>query len=223
SPEAVYAGVLQVPADDRADGDVLRQARHAGTEAADAPDDELDAGPRLGRPVEGVDHLGVDEGIHLHGDVPVLLGGLLFDQLEHPPADAAGRHAQRPTAGLAGVAGEEVEEVGEVGADLAVAGERAQVLVDPRRGTVVVAGSGVGVRAAHTVLVAHHQSDVRVGLEPDHAIHDVHAGVLEALRPLDVALLVEAGFQLDEGHHLLAGLGRLDQRPHDRAVLGRPV
>ena len=51
--EAVDAGVLEVAAEDRADPDVLRQARHAGAQAADAPQDQVDlhaglAGARRG-------------------------------------------------------------------------------------------------------------------------------------------------------------------------------
>ena len=76
----------------------------------------------------------------------------------------------------------------------------------------------MGVAGDPLALAAHHQGELGVGLEPDHAIGDVDADVLQALRPFDVALLVEAGLQLDQGDHLLARLGRLDQGSHDRAV-----
>ncbi len=58
---------------------------------------------------------------------------------------------------------------------------------------------------------------------PDEPVDDVHARLLELARPHDVGGLVEAGLDLDEGEHLLAGLGRVDERLHDRAVARRAV
>ena len=51
-----------------------------------------------------------------------------------------------------------------------------------------------------------------MGLQPDQAVDDVHAGLLELARPGDVRGLVEPGLDLDEGEHLLAGLGGVDER-----------
>ena len=55
-------------------------------------------------------------------------------------------------------------------------------------------------------------------LQPDLAVDHVAAGVLELARPADVGLLVEAGLDLDDHQHLLAGLGRVDQGVDDRGV-----
>ena len=60
--------VLEIAADDRAHRDPLRKPGHAGAQAADAAHDEVDARAGVGRRVELVDHLGVDEGVHLHRD-----------------------------------------------------------------------------------------------------------------------------------------------------------
>ena len=57
-----------------------------------------------------------------------------------------------------------------------------------------------------------------MGLETDHAVDDVGARLLQRARPVDVGLLVEPRLQLDERHHLLAGLCRPFERLHDRAV-----
>ena len=67
-------------------------------------------------------------------------------------------------------------------------------------------------------LAAHHHRDLGMGLELDEAEHHLGAGPLEVARPLDVGLLVEAGLELDQRHHRLAGLGRLGERRDDRAV-----
>ena len=40
---------------------------------------------------------------------------------------------------------------------------------------------------------------------------------------MEVLLLVEAGLQLDDGGHRLAGFGGVDQRAHDRRLLARAV
>ena len=63
---------------------------------------------------------------------------------EISPSRSDLRGDQQPAVGLAaGVAGEPVEQVGEVRADLLVGGQQAQVLVQPGRLGVVVAGADV--------------------------------------------------------------------------------
>ena len=69
--EAIDPRVLEVPADQGADADVLRQTGHPGLQAADAADDQVDVGPRLRGLVQGVDHVGVDQAVHLHDDATV--------------------------------------------------------------------------------------------------------------------------------------------------------
>ena len=62
------AGVLQEAADDALDPDVLRQARNAGPQAADAADDQVDRHAGLAGGVEGVDDLRIDQGVQLGPD-----------------------------------------------------------------------------------------------------------------------------------------------------------
>jgi hypothetical protein len=50
-----------------------------------------------------------------------------------------------------------------------------------------------------------------VGLEADDAVGDMDAGVLELAGEDDIALLVEAGAELDEAGDILAGLGGADE------------
>src|SRR5690606_15274549 len=86
--EVVAARMLEEAADDRADPDVLGDARKAGPQAADAADDEvdLDAGDRGF--VERADHLRLDERIQLRDDPSPLPGGgaagLAPNQAEQP-------------------------------------------------------------------------------------------------------------------------------------------
>ena len=124
-------------------------------------------------------------------------------------AQVRGRDEQLPVVALAAVAGEVVEEVGEVGAELGVGGEQAEVLVEVRGLRVVVAGADVAVAADAVGLLAHDEQDLGVGLQPDEAVHHVHARFFEHAGPVDVGLLVEARLELDERDHLLARLGGL--------------
>ena len=101
--------------------------------------------------------------------------------------------------------------------------QQAEVLVEPRGLRVVVAGAEVDVAADALGLVSHDHRQLAVGLEPDEAVDDVAAGLLELARPADVGLLVEAGLDLDDHQHLLAGLGGVDERLDDRAVAGGAV
>ena len=88
---------------------------------------------------------------------------------------------------------------------------------------MVVAGAEVAVGAEALRLLADDQRHLGVGLEVDEAVDHLDAGPLQVARPADVALLVEARLQLDQGGHRLAGLGRLDQRRHDRAAVAGAV
>ena len=81
----------------------------------------------------------------------------------------------------------------------------------------------MAVAAQLIAVVAHDERHLAVGLQPDHAVDDVHAGAFELLRPLHVGRLVEAGLELDEHGHLHAPLGGADQAADDRAVAARAV
>ena len=96
--------------------------------------------------------------------------------------------------------------------------EQADVLVQAGGLRVVVAGADVAVAPDRRALAAHHQARLAVRLEPDQAVHHVHAGLFQCAGPLDVGLLVEARLDLDQRDDLLARLGGVDQRVDDRRV-----
>ena len=72
-------------------------------------------------------------------------------------------------------------------------------------------------------LAADDERHLGVNLHVGEAVHDVDARLLELARPFDVPPLVEPRFQLDEADRLLALLGAVDQRRHQRAVVGGAV
>ncbi len=126
--------VLQEPADDRADGDVLAQAGNSGPQCADAAHRhvDLDTGPR--RAVERVDHLLVDDRVHLQphqaAATVALVVDLAFDAGDDAAADGVRGDQQVAVLGLPRVPGQHVEQVGQVGADVGVGRQQAR---DPRR------------------------------------------------------------------------------------------
>ena len=135
----------------------------------------------------------------------------------------ARRHDQLAPLRQLAVAGQVVEQGRDVLAEVGVAGEEAQVGVDAGRLRIVVAGRQVDVAANAVVLAADHQGDLAVRLQADEAEDDVDAGLFQLARPEDVAFLVEAGLQLDDGGHLLAVVGRPLQGADDRRIAAGAV
>ena len=214
APEAEDPGMLEESSHDRTDPDPIRQARDPRPQAADAPDDQIDLRAGLGGAVELVDQLGVGEAVDLDDDAPVR--GICFasDQLRQAAAEGARGDPELPEALLLAVRRQVVEELGEIGADLGIAREESEVFVAARRIRVVVARSDMAVAADRVALAADDERRLAVGLEADHAVHDMDARLLEGAGPGDVRLLVEARRQLDQGHDLLAGGGGLHEGVH---------
>ena len=211
--------MLQEPPDNRSNRDVVRHPGDAGTEAADAPHDEVDrhAGSRGG--VELLDDRRIDQVVDLHGDRP---GGTQLGLTPDPLDDRfpqRGRGDEEPAVvALAAVAGEYVEQLRQVCPDLLIGREIAEVLVDAGGLRVVVAGADVAVTTQPVALAAHDQRELGVGLEAGDAVHHVDPGFFEDPRPGDVRLLVEAGLEFHQHHDLLAAPGGGDQRLHDRLL-----
>ena len=145
------------------------------------------------------------------------------DPLDQPRAQAERRDEELREPRGPAEPGQVVEERRDVLRDLRVGGEEAQVLVGARGHRVVVPRADVDVTAKAVTLAADDERHLRVHLQIGEAVDDVHARLLERARPLDVAVLVEASLQLDEADALLAVLGALDQRRHERAVATRAV
>ena len=148
---------------------------------------------------------------------------LAIDPLDETGPDRVRGHEQPVVVGVHRVAGQDVEEVRNVLADLVVAREKAEILVEARGLGVVVARPEVAVAAQPVAVVADNERELAVRLEPDQAVDDVDAGLLELLAPVDVVLLIEAGLDLHQGQHLLAVAGSLDECLHDGGVPARPV
>ena len=213
--------------DNALDPDVLREAGHAGPQAAYAAHDEVDfdAGGRC--PVERVHDLRIDERVHLAPDLRRAagfgVGDFLFDEFDEPRRKRQRRHGDLVEPLGFRVAGRVVEQAGCVVAEGPVRREEGQVRIDARIDRVVVAGAVMGVAAQPVLLPAHDQRQLAVRLEVDEPVHHERPGPLQVPGPADVGLLVETRLELDQGGDRLARLRRLDEGGDDGRVLRGPV
>ena len=104
--------------------DVFAEAGNARLERADSADHDLDGDTGLGRAVQRVDDLLVDQCVGFQADTGIaaceLVSDLVVDPLDDPAANPVRRNEKVAVARLSGVSGQRVEEVGEVSTDLPV-------------------------------------------------------------------------------------------------------
>src|SRR5690606_26142212 len=190
------ARVLQEATQDAAHGDVLREAGHARTQAADATDDQL-APHASGRgTVERRDHLRVREPVDLHPYVAALPGASMFrlarDELQEALAHVERGDEQVLELGRCRVAGEAVEHLLQLLTQAVIDGEQPEVRVGRGGGGVQVSRADIQVAAQAALLAADDQQHLRMHLEVRGPVHYMDSGGLQLSRPLDVALLIEA-------------------------------
>ncbi len=216
------AAVLQETADDAADPDRFRKPRDARPEAADAADDQVDLHAGLRRQIEAVDHQGIDQGVGFDDDVRRPAGpgriDLTVDVLFKLTAQPVRGDGQMMPGLRCRVARQHVKESRCVFADVFGTGHQAHVCVKAGGDVVVVAGAQVDITADAVFVPADHKRDLAVGLKANQAVDHVAAGLLELAGPMDVVLLVETGFELDQHHDLLALTGGLGQAAYDRRL-----
>src|SRR5262245_9027503 len=213
--------------DDAADADRLAAAGPAWAQAADAADDQVDGHAfargrihlldqrRVGHAVEHGDDSGGPSGLDVRDFAADHLGDR-FAQVDR-------RDQQLAVALLTRVSGQVVEQLRDVFAETLIGGEESEVCVNARRDRVVVASAEMNVAAQLVLLLAHDEGDLGVGLQPDQAVDDVDAGLLQSLGPLDVRLFIEAGLEFDQHRDLFAVLGGFDQRFDYRRILAHAV
>src|SRR5437763_2826386 len=225
--EVEDAAVFEEATDDASDAYVLRLPLDAGAQHADAAHYQINLYARARSLVERGDDLGVGYAVDLDDDARrearARVLGLAADERERLLAQVRGRDDELSVVLLAREACQEVEEVCGVRANVFVRGEEAEVCVEVRGDRVVVARRDVYVAAERVALAPDDERDLAVRLQSDDAVDDVHARLFEALRPLDVVLLVEARLEFDERRHLLAARAGLDERLRDGRVLARAV
>ncbi len=200
---------------------------HARPQAADAAHHQIDLHAGIARPVERIDDAGIDQGIDLGPDLRraacLGVGNLLVDVLEKARLEIDRRQRELLEVLGLGIAGDEIEQPRRIAAERRIAGEEGEVGIDLGGDRVIVAGAVMHVGAHLAGLAAHHHRDLGVGLEFDEAEHHLNAGALQIAGPLDVGLLVEAGLELHQRRHRLAGFRRLGECGDDGRMLGGAV
>ena len=221
--EAVNAAMLQITTHKAADMQVLRLAGHAGAHAADAAHDHINA------------HTGTAGFLQLEDDIPVA-DGIVFQDHGCRTAHAGGgndtihlfqqyaleaqRCYQHPVALLSQLLhGKVLEHIGSFLANAMVCRNEGVVRVKLTGLFVVVAGADLGdIRVALFALFGD-KGQLGVHFVIIKAINDRTACAFQLLRPVDIVLLVKAGAQLHQRHHLFAVLSGFHQRLYD---LGLP-
>ena len=119
--------------------------------------------------------------------------------------------------------GEIVEEIDRVFGEARIAGQKAEVGVEPGGLDMIVAGADVNVAPQAASLFADDQGGLGVGLESGDAEGDVSADALELGGPVQVAFLVETGLDLHDAGDLLALLGGADQRLDEGRIVADAI
>ena len=219
--------MLQEPADDALDADIVGHAGDAGAQAANAAHDQIDLHPGLGSAIERVDNRPVDQRVQLGPDLRRLsgpgVGDFGLDMAQQGLAQVDRRHGELLHWLRPGIAGHVVEQMGGIAGQYRIAGKEGQIRVDARRDRVVVARAVVGIAGQAVPFAPYDQRDLGVGLEVDEAVDDLGAGALQIARPADIRRLVEPRLQLDQRRDALARFGRFGQRLDDRRLGAGPV
>ena len=225
--KGVDAGMLEEAAHNLAHHKAVGLAGDIGADAADAAHDHEDAHAGLAGLGNLVNHVAVGEGVHFEEYLRGLVGAgaldLAVEAAHHERLEARRRHAQQ-LVGAAEVAQREVAEEGvAVGADGGVGRHEHEVRVELGGLLVEVARAKTGDAADASVVVVGDLADLRVALEALGAVDHGAAGVLKALGPGDVVLLVKAGAELHEDGDVLACLRGRNEALAEVAALGNAV
>ena len=174
-----------------------------------------------------LDSLRLGEGVHLRDDVRFASGtgviGLARQFCDHHFVHSEWGLHEAVQLRCLGEAGELQKQLVHVLPDLVVAGKEPVVGVLPGRAGMIVPGAEMAVAPDSAGLAPHDQRQLGVGLVADDAIHDVRAGLLQAIRQFDVGFFVEPRPQLDDHGDVLPGVGGGHQGIDDRRVVTRSI
>ena len=225
--EPVDPAVLEVAAEDAAHADVLGQPGHAGPHRSRCRGRRRSIRyPGRARLVQRLDdHRRSAIELHLN----VMRPSAPYDascsiRSSSWRLQVARRDQQRAVLLAAAVPGEVVEQLGDVGADVVVAREEPEILVEPgglascscrcRCGSSGAAGRRRRARRARPCECVFRPTMPYTTCTPARS---------SCSRPLHVGRLVEAGLELDQHRHLHAALGGPDEAADDRAVAAGAV
>src|SRR4029077_648872 len=79
------------------------------------------------------------------------------------------------------------------------------------------------VSANDFAFAADHQGNLGMDLQANQSVNNMHAGIFQCSRPLDVAFLVEPRLQFDEDGYLFSLLDGLKESGHNRRVAAHAI
>ena len=151
-------GVLQEPANDRADPDVLRESGDLRPECTPAANQQLDGRSGHRSPVEGIDHGRIGEAVHLQNHVTVgAQRRLVGNEADDVVPGRLRRDDQTRELGRLPRAGQQVEQLGHITSDGGIACQQSDVLIAERGRSVVVATPDVTVATQVLPFLANHE------------------------------------------------------------------
>ncbi len=200
--------MLQQPADDGADPNVVRQLGHLGGQDAGAADNHLHPDPGLRGLRQGAAQGFVGQRIHLEHDPHVLAfgrrGTRRIQAFDHGLVQVERRHQHLVQARQPVLAGQMQEDLIEIGCQRLIGGQVAQVGIQARRPRVVVAGRQVRVALELPVFSPGDQQHLGVCLQTHHTIDHLGTDRLQTLGIADVGFFIKPCLELHHRGDLLA-------------------
>ena len=174
--------MLQKASDDAGDMDVIRLARYARQNAADAADDELDLHARAGRLRQLVNDFALGDGIGLDADIAALSQrNLPVDILKQHFFDAKRRYAELLICAVQLVDEHIAEKRSRVLADRLVGRHKAEICIHGVGLFVIVAGADLREVAGFVTIAKRDEADLAVALEALRTVDHLASGLLQHL------------------------------------------
>ena len=200
--------------------DFFRQG--VGVQPADTAHDQIDLHMPLCRRIKMLDHLVVNDRIHLDRDMPRVLmagkHGFPVDQVDDPVFQLKGGNNEFVPVRRIGETGNDVEQSGNIRRQQGIVAEIAQVRVLPCGLIVVIPGAEMHITADPGLFPAHDQQRLAMDFQPGDAIHHMSACLRQFPGAADVVFFIESRLDLKEDRDLFAVPGSFHQRIHDGRV-----
>ena len=225
--ENINTAVFEEAPDDADDVHIVGQAGHAPAQTADTAHNHFDLHARLTRLDELVNQHLVRQAVHFQADQPLLprlrLADFAVNHVNQLILQAVRRDQQHGHVVYCFAQHQRLENLQCLFADFVARGDVAQVGIQAAGLLVVVARADLRDVLDAFIRFARNQAKFGMNLQFIHTVDNVAACALQTAAPLDVVLLVKAGFQLHQHVHLLAVFGSLHQRFHNLRVAREAV
>ena len=214
--------VLEKPANDADDADVVAETWNLRTQATNPAHDQIDGHICAGCFIELLNDLLVHQRVHLRNDAGRLacqrVVALPLDQFDEPTVHVERRDHQFFQSRITGEAGKRIENGRHFFAQLRFTGEQTEIGVNARGPRVIISRAEMDVTPELVGVTPNDQQRLAMRLETYHTIDHVRADFFQASRPLNVACLIKTRAQLDNRGNLFSCVSRVDERLHNGRI-----